>query len=211
MACLSSFQCLGICEENIFLHDDLLRISDLIELSGIVETSYISNGQDSVGDTKSSNFFNLSQYNAYSTFQDYRLSAVHVLWKTLTAYHNNVKRSSANKRHEQDLDIAEQFSNRLSLLMIVPLIQSQSRLDPALSKTTAQVLLDYLKYCRPFSLKNEPEGSFNGIENLMFSWVEDASEEDIARGKCQIPLSALVGLSVARYRYKIRLVFVCKS
>jgi E3 ubiquitin-protein ligase HECTD4 len=70
------------------------------------------------------------------------------------------------------------FSTRISVLLVLPLLQSQSRIDPKLCGVTAQLLLDCLRDCPPISLAKEPGDCLRGLENLLCSWLGEEKDKD---------------------------------
>lgn len=101
------------------------------------------------------------------------------------------------------------FTSRVGLLLVFPLLQSQTRHDPALSGVTAEVLLACLRDCQPLSLGKEPADCLNGLEGLLCSWLEQEGERGGAVLAQERPLltqrqrenaaAALVALACARY------------
>uniref|UniRef100_W5LMJ7 HECT domain E3 ubiquitin protein ligase 4 n=1 Tax=Astyanax mexicanus TaxID=7994 RepID=W5LMJ7_ASTMX len=65
----------------------------------------------------------------------------------------------------------------VGLLLVFPLLQSQTRHDPALSGVTAEVLLACLRDCQPLSLGKEPADCLNGLEGLLCTWLEQGGEQ----------------------------------
>ncbi|XP_014109257.1 PREDICTED: probable E3 ubiquitin-protein ligase HECTD4 isoform X2 [Pseudopodoces humilis] len=88
----------------------------------------------------------------------------------------------------------------MGLLLVFPLIQSQSRTDPSLCNITAEVLLNCLRDCQPLSLTKEPADCLNGIESLLCSWLEDTapSGQHIPYKQKENAAAALVALACAR-------------
>uniref|UniRef100_A0A8C0ALS7 HECT domain E3 ubiquitin protein ligase 4 n=1 Tax=Bos mutus grunniens TaxID=30521 RepID=A0A8C0ALS7_BOSMU len=88
----------------------------------------------------------------------------------------------------------------MGLLLVFPLIQSQSRTDPSLCNITAEVLLNCLRDCQPLSLTKEPADCLNGIETLLCSWLEETSDtgQHIPHKQKENAAAALVALACAR-------------
>nr|XP_023417792.1 probable E3 ubiquitin-protein ligase HECTD4 [Cavia porcellus] len=88
----------------------------------------------------------------------------------------------------------------MGLLLVFPLIQSQSRTDPSLCNITAEVLLNCLRDCQPLSLTKEPADCLNGIETLLCSWLEETSDtgRHIPHKQKENAAAALVALACAR-------------
>uniref|UniRef100_A0A4W3K6B9 HECT domain E3 ubiquitin protein ligase 4 n=1 Tax=Callorhinchus milii TaxID=7868 RepID=A0A4W3K6B9_CALMI len=88
----------------------------------------------------------------------------------------------------------------MGLLLVFPLIQSQSKTDPSLCNITAEVLLNCLRDCQPLSLTKEPGDCLNGLEALLCSWLEEppASDHPIPQKQKENAAAALVALACAR-------------
>uniref|UniRef100_A0A8D0XGP2 HECT domain E3 ubiquitin protein ligase 4 n=1 Tax=Sus scrofa TaxID=9823 RepID=A0A8D0XGP2_PIG len=152
-----------------------------------------------------------NQSNAYARLLEYRLNALRGLWnaqRQLALEEQHERESSGDEetlallKRQGLLQQPEQapFTSRMGLLLVFPLIQSQSRTDPSLCNITAEVLLNCLRDCQPLSLTKEPADCLNGIETLLCSWLEETSDTG-----CHIPhkqkenaAAALVALACAR-------------
>lgn len=152
-----------------------------------------------------------NQSNAYARLLEYRLNALRGLW-------NAQRQLALEEQHERDssgdeetlallkrqglLQQPEQapFTSRMGLLLVFPLIQSQSRTDPSLCNITAEVLLNCLRDCQPLSLTKEPADCLNGIETLLCSWLEETSDtgRHIPQKQKENAAAALVALACAR-------------
>ncbi|XP_077866440.1 putative E3 ubiquitin-protein ligase HECTD4 [Saccoglossus kowalevskii] len=199
-------QWLSVTEETLFLHDGLLRVTDIVELPHDVSSGgQITEIENEVVSFDSKNPAELSDRllavcgtrsnaYAYSRLLEYRLNALKGLWQAQRQMAIPDEHSDSGDATSQEETIAllkkqglwqqaEQapFSSRVSLLLTFPLLKSQSRLDPSLCGTTAKLLLTCLKDCAPLSLTKEPSDCLNGLENLLCSWLgEDISIEDAA-------------------------------
>ncbi|ERE76481.1 putative E3 ubiquitin-protein ligase C12orf51-like protein [Cricetulus griseus] len=152
-----------------------------------------------------------NQSNAYARLLEYRLNALRGLW-------NAQRQLALEEQHEREgsgdeetlallkrqglLQQPEQapFTSRVGLLLVFPLIQSQSRTDPSLCNITAEVLLNCLRDCQPLSLTKEPADCLNGIETLLCSWLEETSDtgRHIPHKQKENAAAALVALACAR-------------
>ena len=213
-------QWLSVTEETLFMHDGLVRISDLVQLPWDVDLRSEDDGQemisfDSKDPTELSKNLKVvcgTPNNSYTRLLEYRLNAVKGLWQAQfqVALEAESEKESSN---EQDtvLLLKKQgfwkdtenfsFSTRVSLLLIIPLIQSQSKFDSSLGGITAELLLNCLKDCPPLSLSKEPNDCLNGIEKLFCDWLEE-EQSDLylaeSHEKRKIAASALVALAAAR-------------
>lgn len=224
MASVSQENCqwFSVTEETLFLHDGLMRVTDLVELPVDVNTSHDSENEvisfDLKNPTELSNRL-LSvcgnHNNAYAKLLEYRLNALQGLWnaqKQLSATEESEKESSCT---EETISLLKKqglwkepekasFSTRVSVLLILPLLQSQSSIDPGLCGVTSEVLLSCLKDSAPLSLSKEPGDCLKGLENLLCSWLGENNEssnkyvvEDTVQR--QTIACALVALACARY------------
>uniref|UniRef100_A0A8C3VBK1 HECT domain E3 ubiquitin protein ligase 4 n=2 Tax=Passeriformes TaxID=9126 RepID=A0A8C3VBK1_CATUS len=220
-AATDSAQWLSVKEETIFLHDGLIRVTDLAELpSEIIGVAEPGDTELEILTFETKNPTELAerlrsvcgnQSNAYARLLEYRLNALRGLW-------NAQRQLALEEQHDRDssgdeealallkrqglLQQPEQapFTSRMGLLLVFPLIQSQSRTDPALCNITAEVLLNCLRDCQPLSLTKEPADCLNGIEALLCSWLEDAapSGQHIPYKQKENAAAALVALACAR-------------
>lgn len=224
MSASDTSQWLSITEETLFLHDGLLRVTDLVELPQDIEN--VGGSENEVVSFDSKHPEELSakllavcgtQNNAFNKLLEYRLNALKGLWKTHRhlAKEEQIEKESPVSQEETIHLLKKQgllkdpeqasFSTRISLLLILPLLQSQSKADPELCGVTAGVLLNCLKDCAPLSLTKEPSDCLKGLESLLCSWLG----EKFADGKTSTnkvhdktqrenAASALVALACAR-------------
>ncbi|XP_064248378.1 probable E3 ubiquitin-protein ligase HECTD4 isoform X2 [Passer domesticus] len=220
-AATDSAQWLSVKEETIFLHDGLIRVTDLAELpSEIIGVAEPGDTELEILTFETKNPTELAerlrsvcgnQSNAYARLLEYRLNALRGLW-------NAQRQLALEEQHEREgsgdeealallkrqglLQQPEQapFTSRMGLLLVFPLIQSQSRTDPSLCNITAEVLLNCLRDCQPLSLTKEPADCLNGIESLLCSWLEDTapSGQHIPYKQKENAAAALVALACAR-------------
>lgn len=131
-----------------------------------------------------------NQSNAYARLLEYRLNALRGLWgaQRQLALEEQQEREGTGGADEETLALLKRqgllqqpeqapFTSRVGLLLVFPLLQSQTRSDPALCSVTAEVLLACLRDCQPLSLSKEPTDCLNGLEGLLCSWLEDDVQE----------------------------------
>ncbi|XP_032561468.1 probable E3 ubiquitin-protein ligase HECTD4 [Chiroxiphia lanceolata] len=220
-AATDSAQWLSVKEETIFLHDGLIRVTDLAELpSEIIGVAEPGDTELEILSFETKNPSELAerlrsvcgnQSNAYARLLEYRLNALRGLWnaqRQLALEEQHDRESSGDEealallKRQGLLQQPEQapFTSRMGLLLVFPLIQSQSRTDPSLCNITAEVLLNCLRDCQPLSLTKEPADCLNGIEALLCSWLEDTSPsgQHIPYKQKENAAAALVALACAR-------------
>ncbi|XP_042636541.1 probable E3 ubiquitin-protein ligase HECTD4 [Orycteropus afer afer] len=220
-AAADSAQWLSVKEETIFLHDGLIRVTDLAELpSEILGAPEAADTDLEILTFETKNPTELAerlrsvcgnQSNAYARLLEYRLNALRGLWnaqRQLALEEQHERESSGDEetlallKRQGLLQQPEQapFTSRMGLLLVFPLIQSQSRTDPSLCNITAEVLLNCLRDCQPLSLTKEPADCLNGIETLLCSWLEETSDtgQHIPHKQKENAAAALVALACAR-------------
>lgn len=218
-----SSQWLSVTEGTLFLHDGLLRVTDLVELPKNVECCGSRENEVVTFDSKdpeelSAKLLEIcgTRNNAFNTLLEYRLNALKGLWKAQKLYFQEDpgERDSASQDEAiailkkqgllKDSDQAS-FSTRISLLLILPLLQSQSNTDPDLCGVTSGVILTCLRDCPPLSLAKEPSDCLNGLESLLCGWLGEKSPSTPAvhivkeKKHQENAASALVALACARY------------
>ncbi|XP_043354240.1 probable E3 ubiquitin-protein ligase HECTD4 isoform X3 [Dermochelys coriacea] len=220
-AAADSAQWLSVKEETIFLHDGLIRVTDLAELpSEIVGVAEPGDTELEILTFETKNPTELAerlrsvcgnQSNAYARLLEYRLNALRGLWNAQRQLALEEQHERENSGDEETLALLKRqgllqqpeqapFTSRMGLLLVFPLIQSQSRTDPSLCNITAEVLLNCLRDCQPLSLTKEPADCLNGIESLLCSWLEEtsASGQQIPYKQKENAAAALVALACAR-------------
>ncbi|XP_054852988.1 probable E3 ubiquitin-protein ligase HECTD4 isoform X3 [Eublepharis macularius] len=220
-AAADSAQWLSVKEETIFLHDGLIRVTDLAELpSEIIGVAEPGDTELEILTFETKNPTELSerlrsvcgnQSNAYARLLEYRLNALRGLWNAQRQLALEEQHERENSGDEETLALLKRqgllqqpeqapFTSRMGLLLVFPLIESQSRTDPSLCNITAEVLLTCLRDCQPLSLTKEPADCLNGIESLLCSWLEEtsASGQQIPHKQKENAAAALVALACAR-------------
>lgn len=222
-------QWLSVTEETLFLHDGLMRVTDLVELPRDVNSAQEEENEVVTFDAKNPSELSERlmtvcgrQNNAYARLLEYRLSALRGYW-------NAHKRIALEDQTERDAATQEEtiallkkqglwkepeqaaFSTRIGLLLVLPLLQSQSKIDPNLCGITADLLLNCLRDCPPLSLTKEPGDCLKGLETLLCSWLGESSDPNIRGTNSQQAVSdpkqrenaasALVALACARCVY----------
>uniref|UniRef100_A0A6Q2ZID3 HECT domain-containing protein n=1 Tax=Esox lucius TaxID=8010 RepID=A0A6Q2ZID3_ESOLU len=192
---VDSSQWLSVKEETIFLHDGLIRVTDLAELPSEIGVSEQGDTEQEILTFETKNPAELAerlravcgnQSNAYARLLEYRLNALRGLWgaQRQLALEEQQDREGAGGGDEEALALLKRqgllqqpeqapFTSRVGLLLVFPLLQSQTRSDPALCGVTAEVLLSCLRDCQPLSLSKEPTDCLNGLEWLLCSWLEE--------------------------------------
>lgn len=221
-----SFQWLSITEESLFLHDGLLRVTDLVELPPNVETFGSRDNEVVSFDSKDpeelcSKLLEIcsTRNDAFSTIIEYRLNALRGLWKAqkFSSHDDQVERDTPGQddaiailKKQGLIKDSEQapFSTRISLLLILPLLQSQSKTDPSLCTVTSSVILSCLRDCPPLSLAKEPSDCLNGLESLLCGWLGEGDSSSAPTSRAvgeshrQNAAAALVALACARGHVK---------
>ncbi len=225
-------QWLSVTEETLFLHDGLIRVTDLVELPHDVNSVHEVDHEVVTFDSKSPSDLSErlrtvcgTQNNAYSRLLEYRLNALHGFWNAQQQLSLEEQSERDGASHEEIIALLKKqglwkeseqasFSIRVSLLLVLPLLQSQSKIDPALCGVTGELLLNVLRDCPPLSLTKEPGDCLNGIESLLCTWLGEkdkpgqAEEGVTGQQQRENAASALVALTCARSEYRtFQLVF----
>lgn len=215
-------QWLPVTEETLFLHDGLIRVTDLVELPLDVNTAHEVDTEVVTFDSKSpaelsDKLHNVcgTQNNAFGRLLEYRLNALRGYWNAQQQIAIDEQTERESTSHDETITLLKKhglwkepeqasFTTRVSLLLVLPLLQSQSKLDSSLCGLTAELLLNCLRDCPPLSLTKEPTDCLNGLESLLCSWLgetqhgttEDPSVADSVQR--ENAASALVALAAAR-------------
>ncbi|KAJ7994262.1 hypothetical protein DPEC_G00264060 [Dallia pectoralis] len=212
---VDSSQWLSVKEETIFLHDGLIRVTDLAELPSEIGGSEQGDTEQEILTFETKNPVELAerlravcgnQSNAYARLLEYRLNALRGLWgaQRQLALEDQQDRDGAGGGDEEALALLKRqgllqqpeqapFTSRVGLLLVFPLLQSQTRSDPALCGVTAEVLLSCLRDCQPLSLSKEPTDCLNGLEWLLCSWLEEGVQQNPQNQQGQAPTCILHG------------------
>lgn len=212
-------QWLSISEETLFLHDGLMRVTELVELPHDVSTADQQLEQEVVSfDSKSPDELSErlrticgTQNSANARLLEYRLNALRGFWAAVRSLAFEVQREKLTTREAllkkpfQKETEPGSFSTQVSLLLVLPLLQSQSRLDNALCGVTTSLLLKCLRDCSPLSLRKEMSDCLDGLESLLSTWLGETTSGDhpvptsfLDPVQQQKTASALVALACAR-------------
>jgi len=191
-----SCQWLSVTEETLFLHDGLIRVTDLVELPRDVNNSQEGDNEVITFDLKTPKELSDrllavcgTQNNAYSRLLEYRLNALRGYWNAQKQVLVDDQQERDGATHEETIALLKKqglfkepeqasFSTRISVLLVIPLLQSQSRVDPNLCSVTAELLLSCLKDCAPLSLSKEPGDCLRGLEHLLCAWLGENKDDD---------------------------------
>lgn len=154
------------------------------------------------------------QHSSYYKLFDYRQRALLGLWQSQKSKiiplssKNSCPPAVDSKEGKPKVPFQDDsFSSHVSLLLLVPILESQSRTDPSLAGQCSELLLQCLQNCAPNSLAAEPTSCIKGLANLLCNWLQQANdEENISReeelARCGVKreslVAALVSLACAR-------------
>lgn len=199
---------LGANEEQLLLHDGLVRLADHIAVpSGVAEVSSDDFGLPVMDGRSTKDLTDIilkecgTRSTTYASLMEYRLNALTGLWEAIRMHEEqqtsaSMKEAASSSRSSNSG--AAGFASRVSLVLIFPIMKSLSRFDPTLSSEAASVLLDCLRVYEPLSLSNEKLDCVYGLESMLHSWLGSAKEsEGVEVTLIQNAASALVALSVA--------------
>jgi hypothetical protein len=144
---------------------------------------------------------------------EYRLKALEGIWKgkdDWQKYWKDKKRASqkisTQGPEKSRRDNSNEFvESELSLMLIVCLLESQSRTDPSLTGVTTKLLSDHFRNRSPISRSNAQPKHLDSLENLLRTWleaslsVENASTASLCveNAKVEETATALVTLACA--------------
>ena len=215
----------SVTEQSIFLDDGLKFVVEVLqpppvstERSAYVECISEHKFETSSNAELSKRLLNACalQHGSYYKFFDYRQRALLGLWHsqkskitTLSSKislppagsHGGLKFSKGDfKPKGQPQDVS--FSSHVSLLLLVPILQSQSRTDPLLAGQCSELLLQCLQNCPPNSLSVEPISCIKGLADLLFSWLQPANDEENKSkheelARCGVKRESLVAALIA--------------
>ena len=216
---IDNSQWLSVTEQTLFLHDGLIRVTDLVELPYDINVSDQTDGEVVSFDSKSPAELSDrlrtvcgTHNNTYARLLEYRLNALRGYWNAQQQIAIEEQQERDATTHEETIVLLKKqglwkepeqasFSTRFGLLLVLPLLQSQSKFDPSLCGITAELLLSCLRDCSPLSLTKEPSDCLNGLETLLSTWLGEGTPEQVVKDPTQREntASALVALTCARY------------
>ncbi len=138
-----------------------------------------------------------TNYRAHETLFEYRLQALNGLWRARKTAQRILQEVSPerSKRALKDEGKALEASNQassitseLTLLMLIPLLESQSRQDKVLKDQVTQLLQAFFANCTPMSLKG-PHGQLDKVQELLMKWLQEEGSCRDAVAKCLVSLA----------------------
>ncbi|XP_028400510.1 probable E3 ubiquitin-protein ligase HECTD4 [Dendronephthya gigantea] len=119
----------------------------------------------------------ITQTSQYARYFRYRQDALEMLWQRREELRSSPKSCcEINAKDEQSPTVTKRridFSSRVSLLLLIPLIKSHSKNDPSLADHSTKILFQCLKGCLPNSLSDEPLSCVTGLADLLTGWLAD--------------------------------------
>ncbi|XP_068681108.1 probable E3 ubiquitin-protein ligase HECTD4 isoform X3 [Montipora foliosa] len=216
----------SVTEQSIFLDDGLQYIVEALQSPSV---SNEHTALDSVFDHKFDSSSNAEickcllsscavQHGSYYKFFSYRQRALLGLWHSMKAKFKKLKKhfrppaapksfTTGDKTKGQQQNVS--FSSHVSLLLLLPILQSQSLRDTSLAGQCSEVLLQCLQSCPPNSLAVEPLSCIKGLADLLCSWLlqaeQNSGESNVA--VCAIKrenvLASLVSLACGRFSIQL--------
>ena len=208
----------SVTEQSIFLDDGLKFVVEVLQPPPVsTHTAFVDCISEHRFDTSSNaelskRLLNTCalQHGSYYKFFNYRQRALLGLWHSqktkLTKLSLKISRPPAAPKlpttgdKTKGLQTNVSFSSHVSLLLLLPILQSQSRTDPSLAGQCSEVLLQCLQNCPPSSLAVEAVSCIKGLADLLCSWLVQA---DSNAGLCEMKrenlVAALIALACGRY------------
>lgn len=218
-------QWLSVSEETLFLHDGLLRIAELVQLPHDISAASAAASDLQCGDQEVVSFDSTSsvelseklrnicgsQNSASARLLEFRLNALKGFWNAIQHVAGEVRKETAAMKEvlakrsiKKEAESGGSFSTQVSLLLVLPLLQSHSRLDSSLCDITANLLLKCLRDCMPLSLAKEPGDCLDGLESLLSLWLGETTSScqagaSLDGSQRRTAAAAMVALACARY------------
>lgn len=206
----------SVTEQTILLHDGLKYVADLVsppeflpKLSSFdLIDSDIEFRFDPTWIAKLSESLQTScsvEHSPYHLFFDFRQRSIIALWQVQQKCLHNLSNDQSNGEScttSSEATKTVSFTSHISLLLLLPLLQSQARTDPSLQASCILLLLNFLKECSPNSLSGEPLACTNGLEELLYSWIETEPAKETLSSESEVNkediIAALTALACGR-------------
>lgn len=212
-------QWMSLTEEVIFLLDGSLHLSDLLRPPEhnpysnyfdcqIQQLVSASEGLDAAAlSVKIEEICRHGHDNLCQMQTDYQLQALTGLWaareQCLRAQRERsakeLNRTAAAAMRARDTDAvadADKVKSKLSMMLLFPLLQSQSKTDPALRSVTTRLLTEFLREraASPMSIDDSDE-SLVGLEDMLIEWIRGEGTDAV---QLREAATALVSLACAQ-------------
>ena len=199
----------------LLLHDGLERVTDLVALpkKALEATEDDKQELDSFDETSPNELaeklraFCSNRSMAFTQLLEYRLNALIALWQAERKRNKNEgeeKRESGGEGATSSTPTPAEtvpFTSRVSLLLLFPLLESQSEADRRVRSQTVALLANCLSEYEPLALLREPKDCVDGLERLLVAWLRKERESDSKTEMAEIA-AAFVALSCARCEKK---------
>lgn len=207
-----------VTEQTILLQDGLKFVADLVSVPEF-DSNSLSTFVDCEFRFESSWIAKLAQRlqaalcmknSPYELFFDFRQRTLISLWlsqrKRLKACKNDYENEDISKSTVEKRNPVS-FSSHISLLLLLPLLESQSKIDPSLPISCTGLLLHSLRECSPNSLSSEPRSCLDGLERLLCSWLDieaskqtqtQTAEGHVSTSRKEDIVAALIALACGR-------------
>ena len=201
----------------LLLHDGLERVTDLVALpkKALEATEDDKQELDSFDETSPNELaeklraFCSNRSMAFTQLLEYRLNALIALWQAERKRNKNEgeeKRESGGEGATSSTPTPAEtvpFTSRVSLLLLFPLLESQSEADRRVRSQTVALLANCLSEYEPLALLREPKDCVDGLERLLVAWLRKEREESDSKTEMAEIAAAFVALSCARCEKKI--------
>ncbi|XP_031557373.1 probable E3 ubiquitin-protein ligase HECTD4, partial [Actinia tenebrosa] len=209
-----------VTEQTILLQDGLKFVADLVSAPEF-DSNSLSTFVDCEFRFESSWIAKLAQRlqavlcmqsSPYQLYFDFRQRTILSLWLSQR------KRLKTCKKGDVNGDISKtavekrkpvSFSSHVSLLLLLPLLESQSKIDPSLPISCTELLLHCLREYSPYSLSSEPRSCLDGLERLLCSWLDieaskqtQSAEVYVSTSRREDIVAALIALACGRLSLK---------
>jgi E3 ubiquitin-protein ligase HECTD4 len=215
----------GVTLESLLLHDGLQRVIDLVELPDDVQQgsrdhsveiiSFDSNNPQELAEQLKS--FCGKRNLAYGQLLQYRLNAIVGLWRSQLSESKEEPVSYSERDRDTDNERTGSetipFTSRVSLLLVIPILEHESTTRPELRIRTSKLLLDCLTDYPPLALIREPKDCFSELETLLCDWLCKERVSGAGQEEIETTAACLVALACARgtVRVFVRTIHVLES